>query len=124
MTYRPTIITTKAEMSSGSSGATAGLYYLNSRYYDPEVGRFLNTDSAMGVNGDMATYNLFVYCGNNPLRSRYPACLRTMPSGLRKCIRTTEDRRYPDIQQGHNHFLENFYPSLDRRRFCGYTEVE
>ena len=45
----------------------SGLYYLMSRYYDPVVGRFLNADSVMGVNQDMATYNLFVYCGNNPV---------------------------------------------------------
>ena len=47
--------------------AESGLYYLNSRYYDPETGRFINADSVMGANGDMATYNLFVYCGNNPI---------------------------------------------------------
>ena len=44
-----------------------GLYYLQSRYYDPEVGRFINADSVMGVNGDIHTYNLFAYCGNNPV---------------------------------------------------------
>ena len=43
------------------------LYYLNSRYYDPEVGRFISSDSVMGVNADMATYNLYAYCGNNPI---------------------------------------------------------
>ena len=49
-----------------------GLYYLQSRYYDPQVGRFINIDSAIGVNRDMATYNLFVYCGNNAV-VRYDA---------------------------------------------------
>ena len=43
------------------------LYYLNSRYYDPEVGRFISSDSVIGVNADMATYNLYAYCGNNPI---------------------------------------------------------
>ena len=47
-----------------------GLYYLQSRYYDPEVGRFINADSAIGVNGDIHTYNLFTYCGSNPI-NRY-----------------------------------------------------
>jgi RHS repeat-associated protein len=45
----------------------SGFYYLNSRYYDPNTGRFLNTDGIMGVNQDMSTYNLFAYCGNNPV---------------------------------------------------------
>ena len=43
-----------------------GFYYLNSRYYDPETGRFINADGILGVNPDMTTYNLFAYCGNNP----------------------------------------------------------
>ena len=29
-----------------------GLYYLQSRYYDAEVGRFLNADGVLGANGD------------------------------------------------------------------------
>ncbi|MCR4673268.1 MAG: RHS repeat-associated core domain-containing protein [Lachnospiraceae bacterium] len=46
-----------------------GLYYLNSRYYDPEVGRFINSDDAryLGANGNLNSYNLFAYCLNNPV---------------------------------------------------------
>ena len=46
-----------------------GLYYLQSRYYDPVVGRFLNADAVpmLGANGDFIGYNLFAYCGNNPV---------------------------------------------------------
>lgn len=46
-----------------------GLYYLNSRYYDPEVGRFINADDVqyLGENGDFVNYNLFAYCANNPV---------------------------------------------------------
>jgi RHS repeat-associated protein len=48
-----------------------GLYYLQSRYYDPEVGRFVNADEpeTMVLQGDsniLAT-NLFAYCFNNPI---------------------------------------------------------
>ncbi len=42
-----------------------GLYYLNSRYYDPDVGRFINADSLVDNRG-VGTQNLFAYCGNNP----------------------------------------------------------
>ena len=31
--------------------AETGLYYLQSRYYDPTVGRFLNADGIIGANG-------------------------------------------------------------------------
>ncbi|MCO7138214.1 hypothetical protein NIF40_11900, partial [[Clostridium] leptum] len=30
----------------------SGLYYLQTRYYDPRVGRFLNADIMMASNGD------------------------------------------------------------------------
>ena len=34
-----------------------GFYYVSSRYYDPEVGRWINADGLIGANSDMATYN-------------------------------------------------------------------
>ena len=39
-----------------------GLYYLNARYYDPEVGRFISADETLDGG-----YNLFEYCHNNPV---------------------------------------------------------
>ena len=45
-----------------------GLYYLNSRYYDSNTGRFINADTNILVNGtDVRGHNLFVYCFNNPI---------------------------------------------------------
>ena len=43
-----------------------GLYYLNSRYYDPQTGRFLNADSYIFLSSITAC-NLFAYCYNNPI---------------------------------------------------------
>ena len=40
------------------------LYYLNSRYYDPETGRFLNADSILD-NRSLVGNNLYGYCWNN-----------------------------------------------------------
>jgi len=44
-----------------------GLYYLQSRYYDAGVGRFLNSDNVdyLGLAGTAASYNLFTYCEND-----------------------------------------------------------
>ena len=42
-----------------------GLYYVSSRYYDPEIGRFINADGQ--INDDILGTNLFAYCGNNPI---------------------------------------------------------
>ena len=45
-----------------------GWYYLNSRYYDPEVKRFINADSEIsGANDQITGKNLFAYCFNNPV---------------------------------------------------------
>ncbi|MBE6766102.1 MAG: RHS repeat-associated core domain-containing protein [Ruminococcaceae bacterium] len=46
-----------------------GLYYLQSRYYDPTVGRFINADdiSFLGANGTVLSHNLFSFCVNNPI---------------------------------------------------------
>ena len=43
------------------------LYYLQSRYYDPELCRFLNADSLFDTNAGLAGYNLFTYCANSPV---------------------------------------------------------
>ena len=45
-----------------------GLYYLNSRYYDPETGRFISPDSLNYLKPDSNNgLNLYAYCGNNPV---------------------------------------------------------
>ena len=47
----------------------SGFYYLQSRYYDPEVGRFINADDPtyLGSDGTPLSFNLFTYCTNNPI---------------------------------------------------------
>jgi len=50
------------------------LYYLNSRYYNPEVGRFINADGMVsGIGGSILGYNLFSYCFNNPVNKGDPS---------------------------------------------------
>ena len=45
---------------------------LQCAYYDPAMGRFINADdtSMIAANGDFASYNLYAYCGNNPVARR------------------------------------------------------
>ena len=51
-----------------------GFYYLQSRYYDPETGRFLNADGEVsGIGGDILGYNLYSYCFNNPVNMSDPS---------------------------------------------------
>ena len=45
-----------------------GFYYLQSRYYDPAIRRFINADNAIsGIGENALGYNMFVYCMNNPV---------------------------------------------------------
>ena len=45
-----------------------GLYYLQTRYYDPEVGRFISPDSIDYADPETINgLNLYAYCGNNPI---------------------------------------------------------
>ena len=48
-----------------------GLYYLQSRYYDPITGRFLNADDTafIGVTGTVLSTNIFTYCENNAVNN-------------------------------------------------------
>ena len=45
-----------------------GLYYVSSRYYDPEIGRWISFDVILVVDGStLLGYNLFSYCCNTPI---------------------------------------------------------
>ena len=46
-----------------------GFYYLQSRYYDPELGRFLNADALVSTGQGLLGNNMFSYCPNNPVCS-------------------------------------------------------
>ena len=49
----------------------SGFYYLQSRYYDPQIGRFINADEQIPTN-DLSSLSLFAYCGNNPVNRLDP----------------------------------------------------
>ena len=52
-----------------------GFYYLQSRYYDPVVGRFISADSTdfLGITGTTLSLNLFAYCENNAVNMIDPS---------------------------------------------------
>ena len=49
----------------------SGLYYVGTRYYDPEIGRWISPDSMenLGINGNVQSYNLYVYGMNDPVNT-------------------------------------------------------
>ena len=65
----------------------SGLYYLNSRYYDPQTGRFINADIPETLTADFenfAQYNLFAYSFNNPVNMSDE--IGTWPSWAKKVV--------------------------------------
>ena len=68
-----------------------GMYYLQSRYYDPEVGRFINGDEAYYVNIDnsILVYCLFSYCENDGINfddKTGDLSIKKFFSGIKKVI--------------------------------------
>ena len=45
-----------------------GLYWYNSRWYDPLIGRFIQADTIVPQPGNPQDLNRYTYCRNNPLR--------------------------------------------------------
>ena len=50
-----------------------GLYYFNARYFDPELGRFIQADTTIPDLSNPQSYNRFSYCVNDPLRYTDPS---------------------------------------------------
>ena len=44
-----------------------GLYYLRSRYFNPNLCRFVNADSHLGFRGEIFAHNVYTYCVNSPV---------------------------------------------------------
>lgn len=53
-----------------------GLYYLQSRYYNADWGRFINADEIAAVTGELLSANMFAYCKNNPTTLKDPSGFR------------------------------------------------
>ena len=50
-----------------------GMYYLQSRYYDAKICRFINADSYISTGQGMIGFNMYAYCNNNPV-NYYDPC--------------------------------------------------
>ena len=64
--------------------AETGYYYLQSRYYNPEWGRFLSPDAFSYIdNSTRLGFNAYIYCTNNPV-------MYTDPTGTKKTNNVAE----------------------------------
>jgi len=51
----------------------SGLYYYNARYFDPELGRFIQPDTEIPDIGNPQCYNRYSYCLNDPVTYNDPS---------------------------------------------------
>ena len=79
-----------------------GLYYLQSRYYDAETGRFINADNVLTDTKGLTGFNLFSYCGNDPVNRSDPSGMlwKEIGSWLKKAKERIEEYLSPSNVYG------------------------
>jgi RHS repeat-associated protein len=68
--------------TGGIYDLNSGQYYLNSRYYDPQQGRFLSEDTYRGEMNNPNSWYLYSYCANNPINYTDPSGHWVISAGL------------------------------------------
>jgi RHS repeat-associated protein len=62
-----------------------GLYWYNSRWYDPLIGRFIQADTLVPQPGNPQSLNRYSYVRNNPLRFVDPSGMAECAAGDQQC---------------------------------------
>ena len=77
------------------------LYYLQSRYYNPTIGRFLNADAFASTGQGLLGNNMFAYCMNNPTNGCDPCgnCFHRLDfwNDCEKCGGKTIEEKWTDV---------------------------
>ncbi|WP_434213420.1 RHS repeat-associated core domain-containing protein [[Pseudomonas] boreopolis] len=74
------------------SDAATGLSYMQQRYYDPEIPRFLSVDPVTAYSNPVGAFNRYWYANNNPYRF-------TDPDGRQSWSNTGTANPWPAVQQ-------------------------
>jgi RHS repeat-associated protein len=107
-----------------------GLYYLQSRYYDPEFGRFISKDDPSYHDGqDAIGSNLYAYADNNPVinsdssgYSSYTANINTFISLYRTATGGMSPRIPSNIISVNIRLTQTQYVSPTLAKFYSYLE--
>ncbi len=74
-----------------------GLVYMQARFYDPDIGRFLSIDPVNVSAGNVLTFNRYVYADNNPINKSDPT---GMCPDKNPCFEATPFNWYTDTFDG------------------------
>ena len=66
--------------------AEIGLYYLQSRLYNPQWGRFLNADGMVSTGQGLLEHNMYIYCLNNPMNFSDPTGTISIRATIKKIV--------------------------------------
>lgn len=86
-----------------------GLVYMQARYYDPTIARFLSIDPVAPVTGKTFNFNRYNYANNNPIANIDPdgretgqayAAIYRMDGGVPQTYTSPNDKVGPAIQGG------------------------
>ena len=105
----------------------SGLYYLQTRYYDPAVGRFINADGFTSTGQGLLGNNMYAYCLNNPIS--FADSLGAVPEAVTsKKIHDAVLRRIcgkdPNLSMEDTYTLYNGYDRIDGYGFCDLYNKE
>ena len=103
-----------------------GFYYLNSRYYNPQWGRFISADGYISTGSGILGYNMFAYCNNNPVMRVDPtgeawwivaiAALAIIAVSLKGCYGPNSTSQIVPEKEEDNSWINDF-PSLKKGRY-------
>ena len=85
-----------------------GLYYLQSRYYDPTIGRFINGDDTdvLCFDTDILEEDLYSYCHNSPINSSDPSGY-SFKNNLLSVLKSLGLKAFKILRQATSLFLKN-----------------
>jgi RHS repeat-associated protein len=87
--------------------AATGLTYMQQRYYDPQIGRFLSVDPVTALNDPVALFNRYMYAGNNPINAVDPDGRRCVVANISSvyCLRRDIYRQFDRNAAGSTRFF-------------------
>lgn len=106
------------------------MYYLNTRYYDPNTKRFINADGYASTGHELNANNTYTYCLNNPI-DKFDS-FGTQPADLYPEYKTMDDaaiaaaEHIGELSFGRNFdkFKGNFYMEYFEYSICIYETTE
>ena len=96
-----------------------GFYYLQSRYYDPAIRRFISADAYVSTGQGFIGCNMFAYCNNNPIRWYDPTGTRLSSTEIHNSVIKDIASRYVNIRYDKTYMK---YKTIFKTHLYGYCD--